>query len=153
MVQKFNKGDVVIAYPENVDLDQNQYFMAYGVTPTNQPLLVSACDHTFVYFFGADSSSSNGWLQSRFRKVDDAPNEVIEEPDLHVYPDTPVGTELIITQDTLTRHGTQLLKGYKVLLALSDYSKCGGYRHVIDEFGCTYLIDCDHLMISWDSRL
>lgn len=69
------------------------------------------------------------------------------EPDYHVYPDTPVGTELVVIQDTKNRTGRFIHKGTPVALEQSDYSTDGAYRWCRLPNGLTLWIDCDDLML------
>lgn len=145
MVQEFNEGDLVVAI--GCDLDDHIYFKDRGVRPSNTPLKVTGVGASYLYFFGAPPSGGDGWYRLRFLKVDDVPNVEVEEPDLYVYPDTPVGTELIVTQDTTTKYGQLVPKGLLCTLYREAYTPCGGYRYVTSMLGQRYVIDCDHLMI------
>lgn len=71
----------------------------------------------------------------------------VGEPDYHVYPDTPVGTELVVIRDTKTKMGRFIHKGVIVVLYASEYTRDGAYRTCTLPDGSRPCIDCDDLMI------
>lgn len=146
MVQQFNKGDVVKAI-DGDRLSEYKYFIQRGVDITKDTLTINDIGNGYIYFFDDANTSGMGFDPETFKKVDDVPSEVIEEPDLYVYPDTPVGTELIVTQDTMSKYGQLVPKGLVCTLHRKAYTPCGGYRYVTSQYGQRYVIDCDHLMI------
>ena len=141
MVQKFKAGDIVRVKPACYTyMRRFEYFKQLGIDITKANLTINDTNDEYIYFFKDDSESHMGFFPEAFEMVD-------EEPDLYVYPDTPLGTELIVTQDTVSLYGQLVEKGLVVTLYQSHYSRCGGYRSTMDSTGRAYWIDCDHLMI------
>ena len=77
----------------------------------------------------------------------------LTKPDYYVYPDTPVGTELVVIRDTHSKvRGTLIPKGTVVTLASKDYLTSGTSRscnipkHLV-RICNGVLIDCNDLML------
>lgn len=149
MVQKFKYGDVIVARVATQSYFGEVFNKGDVLVVTRADLDADGdiCARRFNGSYGYCVDPADFDL-----KVDDVPNEVIEEPDLYVYPDTPVGTELIVTQDTKSYYGVPIPKGTVVKLSKSAYYGDGGYRAVdipkhLSNVWHDVIVDCDHLMI------
>lgn len=116
----------------------NTWLIKHGMV--GKPLIVSALHSEYLHFSGDSSTDIGGWFKGRFRLV-------TKEPDYHVYPDTPVGTELVVIRDTKTKSGRFIHQGTPVTLTQSYYSADGAYRFCRIPKGLTFWIDCDDLML------
>lgn len=132
-------GKVVLTCERRAD---QTYFKKHGVVCNKTVLTISDLDDCYLYFFGDTCDAVDGWRPTNFKHYVE-PVEV----DLHVYPDTPVGTVLVVTEDTITKQGHFVHKGTEVILSHREYSIDGAFRFCTLPRGVDKYIDCDVLMI------
>jgi hypothetical protein len=72
----------------------------------------------------------------------------VDEPDYYVYPDTPIGTELVLTRSiTELPKGRVIPKGATCILVNKKYFAKGCGRQVAFEKYGLCIVDCDSLML------
>lgn len=144
MVQKFKVGTQVVIEGSSIIEDGTTGTVVECAWSISSEMVCVAWDVPTLKHLGHSHAEPN-WYCVNVKYLTKYVEPV--ELDLHVYPDTPVGTELIVTQDTITLYGNEVPKGTIVTLAKSEYCGKGAYRVTKDAYGLGKYIDCDHLMI------
>lgn len=149
MAKKFKVGDEVVIIEDTT---------SYGGRTLNkgQHLLIVMDDQSRYYpYYCKLLPEHNGvkvLIDDSQVELANHDNQVDPEPDYYVYPDTPVGTELVLTRSIkgLNKH-YEIPKGATCILTNRRYFAKGGARQVaftgeFENYGLCF-VDCDSLML------